>query len=504
MGAITSSQHERAEVDAVLNSGLFEKAPRLGKFFIYICERHFEGNADQIKEYSIAVEALGRQPDFDSKRDSIVRVEAHRLRKRLDEYYKGSGADHPVHVVIPNGQYRPHFIPRGPEANLVAIEGQSYPASADRTVEPALQRFKWRWPLFAAALLLLACLPALFAWRSQTRSKAAEDVWAGASAEPVPAEFRMLAGYHGIPFVDRQGHPWLPDAYYKGGTSLAIPADRFIEGAPDPRLFKAQRSGSFRYDIPVSAGTHEVHLYFAETDYGRGNARGGGEGSRTFDIALNGQFIERVFDPLAEAGAPNRLYEHVLKDVKPGTDGKIHLAFSGNESPATLNAIEILSSFPGRVQPIRIVTQNAPVTDSDGRVWAADEYFYGGTLAFRPNLLLDRAERSLFQGERYGNFSYRIPLAPGQYKLTLHFVESWFGTSYSHFASVDSRSFDVYANGIALLRGLSVGKEANGPNRVFEKTFEDIVPNAQGMLLLEFIPIRNYAELNAIEVVQSE
>src|SRR5256885_3659526 len=44
----------------------------------------FRSQSSQIKEYNIAVEALGRAPDFDQKKDSIVRVEAHRLRKRLD------------------------------------------------------------------------------------------------------------------------------------------------------------------------------------------------------------------------------------------------------------------------------------------------------------------------------------------------------------------------------------------------------------------------------------
>ena len=81
------------EVDLVLRSGVFEKAPRLEKFFLYICRLHFEGRADEIKEYSIALEALGRSSDFDPKKDSIVRVEAHRLRKRLEEYYRGAGSD---------------------------------------------------------------------------------------------------------------------------------------------------------------------------------------------------------------------------------------------------------------------------------------------------------------------------------------------------------------------------------------------------------------------------
>src|SRR6478609_11721361 len=110
MDVTTAFQQERAEVEAILQSGLFDKAPRLGTFFRYICERHLEGHADEIKEYSIALEALGRSADFDPKKDSIVRVEAHRLRRRLQEYYQGEGAGHAVQVVIPNGQYRPHFL----------------------------------------------------------------------------------------------------------------------------------------------------------------------------------------------------------------------------------------------------------------------------------------------------------------------------------------------------------------------------------------------------------
>ncbi len=193
-----------------------------------------------------------------------------------------------------------------------------------------------------------------------------------------------------------------------------------------------------------------------------------------------------------------------MKDVRPTSDGKIHLGFQSGTAPAFLNAIEVLSSTPGRVQPIRIVTQAEPVTDSDGRVWAGDEYYYGGTLVFRKDVLLDRPEHPLFQGERYGNFSYRIPLAPGKYKLTLHFVETWFGTASSQFEPMDSRIFDVYANGLALLRNFEVGKEAGGPDQILQRSFDGLEPNAQGVLLLEFVPVKNYAEVNAIEVVQSE
>jgi hypothetical protein len=69
----------------------------------------FAGEASQIKEYSVGVEVFHRGASFDQDADSIVRVEANRLRKRLAEYYAGEGASHRLHITIPLGQYVPEF-----------------------------------------------------------------------------------------------------------------------------------------------------------------------------------------------------------------------------------------------------------------------------------------------------------------------------------------------------------------------------------------------------------
>ena len=102
---IAEHRAERAEFEGLMASGILRRAPHLVSFFTYVCERYFEGQTDQIKEYTIGVEALKRPPSFDPKKDSIVRVEAHRLRRRLNEYYAAEGAKHAIQIVIPNGQY---------------------------------------------------------------------------------------------------------------------------------------------------------------------------------------------------------------------------------------------------------------------------------------------------------------------------------------------------------------------------------------------------------------
>lgn len=502
---------ERAEVERVLQSGIFAKSPRLSRFFCYVCERHLEGRGDQIKEYSIALEALGRSPDFDPKKDSIVRVEAHRLRKRLEEYYSGVGRDDAIHVIIPNGQYRPIFVIREHQAALSPAE-TALPLEEAMGQAPGIQNHSADLGgLFRLLVgLLVACLVlGVFLWfarrgSSKVLAKPMPEVWTGLTNEPVASEeFRMAAGYHGPAFVDGQGHTWNPDSYFTGGVSTPLPLGRLIQGTIGSHFFKAQRSGAFRYDIPLRQGTYELHLYFAETEYGYNNPKGGSDGSRAFQISINDSPQLRAFDPLVEAGAPNRLHERVFKDVTP-INGKLHLSFAPFTGPAFLNGLALLPTPAGRVRPIRIVTQPSPVTDSDGRVWAADEYFCGGTLVARRNLVTNAKDKALYQGERYGNFFYHLPLAAGKYRLTLHFAETYFGTPESNISADDARIFDVYANGVALLRNYQIAKDAGGPNRAIAKAFDNVEPNAQGVLAIEFVPVRNYAEVNAIEVVQTE
>jgi Malectin domain len=514
---------ERAELQTLLRSSIFSRAPHLLSFLEYVCGRYFKGEADQIKEYTIGVEAFKRLPDFDPKRDSIVRVEAHRLRKRLEEYYSTAGAGHRVHIIIPNGQYVPQFIfqdraveniPPAPTEDSADQRIQAGRDSSANSEVPELTRPSRRRPRLLWFPALLLCLVASvvvfgFVRYREDQSARREEIWTGSSTQPVPAEFRMLAGYHGPTFTDRQGHMWSPDAYFRGGFSKPVTLQQMIEGEPEPDLLRTERSGTFHYDIPLAPGTYEMRLYFAETEYGPGNPLGGSEAARMFSISINGQETVKWLDPICESGGPNRMLVRDFKDVSPAGDGKLHLAFAPfiapnrTPSPAFLNGLEILQSKPGFIHPIRIVTQGRPVTDIDGRTWSSDEYYFGGAQVFRSDPVVNAHDKALYRGERYGNFSYHIPLAPGKYRLALYFAETWFGTPNSNEPGPGSRLFNVFANGAALLQNFDIAKEA-GVNHEMVKVFDNLQPNAQGALWLEFVPVENYAEVNAIEVEETQ
>jgi hypothetical protein len=104
---------ERAEFQAVQASALFQRAPNLLRILTYICQKHFQNESANLKEYNIAVEALGRPPNFDPQADAIVRVDAHLLRKRLHFYYEQEGRYHDLRIVLPSGQYAPRFVRSG-------------------------------------------------------------------------------------------------------------------------------------------------------------------------------------------------------------------------------------------------------------------------------------------------------------------------------------------------------------------------------------------------------
>src|SRR5689334_23833359 len=81
----------RNELQVVLASRAFRQSRGLAKLLRYICSKTLVDDAEPITEYTIAVDVLGKLQDFKESKDASVRVEVHRLRKRLTEYYQQEG-----------------------------------------------------------------------------------------------------------------------------------------------------------------------------------------------------------------------------------------------------------------------------------------------------------------------------------------------------------------------------------------------------------------------------
>jgi TolB-like protein/Tfp pilus assembly protein PilF len=97
------------ELERILSNPGFSRADRPRRFLRFIVEQTLEGKADQLKETVIGVAAFARKPDYDPRADSTVRIEAGKLRSRLEEYYRSDGKDDPIVIELPKGSYVPVF-----------------------------------------------------------------------------------------------------------------------------------------------------------------------------------------------------------------------------------------------------------------------------------------------------------------------------------------------------------------------------------------------------------
>jgi hypothetical protein len=499
-------EEQRDELRRVLQSPSFQRAPKLAQLLEYLGEKLFSGEAAQIKEYSIGVEVFHRGPGFDQDSDSIVRVEANRLRKRLAEYYAGEGAQNHLHITIPLGQYVPDFVSAG-QRPLAARQ----PVAGSKIVGN-LQRLRLFLSLHkkntgVLALLVGVALLAFGYWEiSRTKtppSPSADHLSVSQQAAepgigpPAGEEIRILAG-DSRSFVDHAGKLWSADVFFTGGEPVKS-ATQHIARTLDPEFYRSSRQGQFRYDIPLRRGIYELRLHFAETVYGPESNGVGGEGSRILTVRANGKTLLDHLDLVADAGAAGTADVKVFTGIEPAADGQLHLEFSGAEGRlAILSAIEILPGLAGKIRPVRILARTSPYYSNDSQWWSPDDAFQGGQLATYSTPVSGTDDPELYETERWGNFSYAVPVTPARYTAVLHFALRHNAWSPSSQPPVGAQVFNVYCNGKALLQDFNLAKEGHD---VVVRRFTGLEPNAQGKLLFSFVPVEGYASVAGIEVL---
>jgi Malectin domain len=498
--ARSNREEEEQALQVLLASGLLDKAPNLRRFLEYVAEQYFAGNDSQVKEYSIAVQALHRPQQFDPQSDAIVRVTAHALREKLERYYAGEGADHPIQIRLPVGKYILHFERKeqvrqpnadslpAPEALVSSVPRASRAATLILGVAAAV------------ALVVLAFLgiyrlghrPSGVTATSESPVSTAVALSGPGPAAPVAAAqdraTRIRFGATTHPYVDAAGQTWLRDTYCKGGTAFAHPGHE-IQGTDDPVLFQEGREGKLQCIIPVPPGAYQLQLLFADTS-------GDKEGTRQVVLSINNA-ATAALDIVDEAGGNDIVVGKVYTGIHPMNDGAIHLDFLSEGS--FVNAAELTPSGSDRGLPLRMVAGPAILRDNEGNAWLPERFFLGGRRTFHPDNLPRVANAQLFQWERYGHFRYLIPVvADKDYRVKLYFSEGWFGKSNGAPGGIGSRVFDVYCNGTSLLKNFDILRGHDDTPVVI--TTDHVKPTAHGMLELSFTPVKNYALIDAIEI----
>jgi TolB-like protein len=147
----------RDELSRVLQSRAFSGAPSLSRLLTHVVERTLDGKGDDLKEYSLGVDVFDRGDSFDPKVDTIVRVQARRLRAKLHEYYQSEGREDPIAIVLAKGRYAPEFE-----------RAQKRPTERSIPKVPVAAA-----SLGVAAIVVLGLVTAVLLWRQRPSAAAA-------------------------------------------------------------------------------------------------------------------------------------------------------------------------------------------------------------------------------------------------------------------------------------------------------------------------------------------
>jgi hypothetical protein len=221
----------RRELDAVLAAPSFANSKRYPAFLRYVVDKILHGQTEDLKERTLGIEIFNRAPDYDTNNETIVRVAAGEVRRRLAAYYGGPGVLHAVEIRLPLGSYAPEFF----RTALPSLDGEV----ATPTASPAAP-VRSRWVLPAAGLLLFVAA-ALVGWW-ELRSNSVERFWTGAVPSPVTISPGTIVT-SGTPLVVRYGDSTHDSVWISLESSTAIARITRVLGA-EKRGFTIQPAAS--------------------------------------------------------------------------------------------------------------------------------------------------------------------------------------------------------------------------------------------------------------------
>lgn len=188
------------QINRLVASHALHGSESLCKLLRYLAKHAVEHPGAPIKEFQIATEIFGRSPDFDPQLDSMVRVQAGRLRSKLTEFYSSDGVDDPIVVELPKGTYllsfhhRNHSAAKSPSNNLNG-------AVRTDVLEKSTER-RWGTEVISLSIFLAAAITVIV-WLLATRNSI--PVGATSASEPVPAAYRVF--WKG--FTSGPEEPWV-------------------------------------------------------------------------------------------------------------------------------------------------------------------------------------------------------------------------------------------------------------------------------------------------------
>ncbi len=236
----TAAEPIQHQIERIVHSEQFRSSEVLRRLLTFLSEKAIAGEADNLKEYVVAIDGLGKSSTYDPQHNSAVRIQMGRLRQRLAEYYRTEGKNDPMIVDLPKGRFRLTFQQRSeadisgheltPPATVSAPSIQVLPPTAEESTKPSILRL-------AAGLLIVAMLVGLgyLLGRTIPRQQSATD----RNAQDLAAL-------------------WEPFLNHKLPLILSIEDPLFAEIRSSPGVYFRDRSMNEWSDVVKSAALHKL------------------------------------------------------------------------------------------------------------------------------------------------------------------------------------------------------------------------------------------------------
>lgn len=233
---------------------------------------------------------------------------------------------------------------------------------------------------------------------------------------------------------------------------------------------------------------YTVTLQFAETYWTAA-------GKRVFNVSINGRQVLTNFDIYASAGGANKAVAKSFTAMA-NSSGVVTIQFTTVTDNAQINGIQLAQQTSG------ITSLNINAGGSATGTWVADTDASGGTVpTASPNTIdtsgvSNPAPQTVYQTNRYGNFTYTIPglTANANYTVTLQFAETYW-------TAAGKRVFNVSINGSQVLTNFDIYANAGAANKAVAKSFT-ATANSSGVITIQFTTVTDNAQINGIQLAQ--
>jgi hypothetical protein len=290
--------------------------------------------------------------------------------------------------------------------------------------------------------------------------------------------------------------PFVADEDYTGGAAAASTNAISTTGVTNPApqsVYQHNRYGNFTYTIPgLTAGaSYTAQLDFAEEYWTAA-------GDRTFNVLINGTQVLTNFDIFATAGGEFKAVDEPFTATASST-GTITIQFVTVKDNAQVNGIQITPLSGGGGTGTGTGGVDISAGGPAAAPFVADEDYTGGATAYVTNAIsttgvTNPAPQSVYQHNRYGNFTYTIPglTAGASYTVQLDFAEEYW-------TAAGDRTFNVLINGNQVLTSFDIFATAGGEFKAVDEPFT-ATASTTGTITIQFVSVKDNAQVNGIQV----